>query len=178
MAGGLEFDRDLGVSWAGELGRRLVAGLLALAFLAAVLVSIVATDPRGASETAGATAATGAVPAEARALRLAVEVVLAAAAHAEAVRAAAAAGEAAGAASALEDAWQSLAVVYERLDAQGEVAAGRRPPLMGAPPPAPALASRDEALVRSAMTYVRGAIEARDLTAVARARELLEMAKV
>jgi hypothetical protein len=48
---------------------------------------------------------------------------------------------------------------------------------MGARPPVPALANREGALVRSAMGYVRGAIDARDLAALARARELLEMAR-
>lgn len=77
----------------------------------------------------------------------------------------------------LADAWRTLSVVHERVVAQAEVAEGKRLPLMGARPPAPYAAGREEALVRSAMAYVRGAVETRDVAALERARALVEMAR-
>jgi hypothetical protein len=175
MASRLEVDGSYADTWAGELGRRLVAALLGLAFMGALVVSFLATDGSAVPERSGAAGVVdasgagsvggplGVVPLETGALVTALERVLGVAATDDAM--------------ALEDAWLTLAVVYDRMEAQASVAEGKRLPLMGAPPPAPARASREEGLVRSAMTYARGAIETRDLRALERARELLEMAR-
>ena len=161
-------------SWANELARRLVTGLLGLAFLAAVLASLVTTEPRGA---------TGPAPAEetllshTEALQVALDEALAEVALADAARDGGAVTEPLAADRGLEEAWLTLAVVYDRLAAQLEVAAGARPPLMAGRPPAPIRASREDGFVRSALSYVRGGIEARDAKALERGRDLLRLAR-
>jgi hypothetical protein len=108
---------------------------------------------------------------------VALDEALAAVALVDAARDGASVTEPLAADRAVDDAWLTLAVVYDRLAAQLEAAAGVRPPLMAGRPPAPIRASREDGLVRSALSYVRGGIEARDARALERARDLLRLAR-
>ncbi|HET7769140.1 MAG TPA: hypothetical protein VFN74_10245 [Chloroflexota bacterium] len=160
--------------WTHELARRLVTGLLGLAFLAAVLVSLVTTEPRAGTEPVPAAQT---LLSQTEALQVALDEALAAVALVDAARDGASVTEPLAADRAVDDAWLTLAVVYDRLAAQLEAAAGVRPPLMAGRPPAPIRASREDGLVRSALSYVRGGIEARDARALERARDLLRLAR-
>lgn len=146
-----------------EVAWHLISSALALLLLAAFLAALAASD-RGAAVSPVASRP----EAPAHSMQLAVVEVLDAAAAADDPTA----GDAA---SSLEDTWGTLAVVLGRFEAQQSVAQGHRPPLMAARPPAPGDAARDDALVRSAAGYVRGALETRDLFLLQRARDLLEM---
>ena len=160
------------------LGRQVVTGLLALAFLAAVLVSLVTTDQtRLTTGTGSAAAPMAGALAEASGLGMAVEQVIALSTRVEVVRGGGGGPALAQAEAQLEAGWGTLAMENERMAARAEVAERGRLPLMGARPPAPYGAGREEALVRSALTYVRGAVEMRDVMALERARALLEMAR-
>jgi len=155
-----------GWAWAGGLGRQYVIGrLFAMSLMAAALM-VVAALGRPANPSAPAQA-TG-VARGAGALRVALSAVLDAAGRAESDGDVATEGS-------VDDAWQALSGVYGRLHAQLDVAEGKRAPLLGVPPPAPNRLTRDDALLRSAMNYVRGAVETRDVGALQRARDLLDM---
>ena len=161
MAGQSALRPAFGPAGVGDLARRLVAAALALALLAAILSAVGVPDR--ASTRAPAAPRT---LLEGDSLHAAVVGVLAAEG--------APPNEAAPGA-APEDEWATLAEVLGRWEAQQSVADGTRPPLMNAPPPAPASRTRDRALARSAAVYVRTALETHDVRALQRARDLLEM---
>jgi hypothetical protein len=77
----------------------------------------------------------------------------------------------------VEDAWRVLSLVYEREQAQLDVAAGRRPPLMKAPPPGPARPGDEVSFTRAALTYLGAAIPERDLDGLQRALTLIELGR-
>jgi hypothetical protein len=110
--------------------------------------------------------------ASARSLSISITVVLAA------VRLAEAAGpDDARAAAELDDAWRILALVFEREQAQLDVATGRRPPLMTAPPLAPGRPGHRAAFHRAALSYLRAALPTRDLDGLERALTLIELGR-
>ena len=165
MMGQLDVEALSAPRWAAQAGRQALAALLAFAFLGTALLLVVATETQPSAPELDSPA----VPAGS-ALRIALDGVL----TTVSVAGIAEGGETTPAA---DDAWQTLAVVHERIEAQLRVAEGARPPLMGAVPPAPQRAVRDDALLRAALTYVRGALATHDVVAVGRARDLLESAR-
>ena len=176
MMGQLEVEERSAASWAAEAGRQAVTALLALAFLGAAMLSVVTTDTGSPAPAQGSPAAS-----EASTLRMALDDVLNVLAVAGPIAGPVArpadGAEGSETTDAVDDAWRTLAVVHERITAQLQVAEGARLPLMGAPPPAPQRVPRDDALLRAALSYVGGALEARDVVALGRARDLLEAAR-
>ncbi|HEU5317766.1 MAG TPA: hypothetical protein VFX49_16765 [Chloroflexota bacterium] len=81
------------------------------------------------------------------------------------------------AAARLEDAWRALGLVYQHEQAQLDVAAGRRLPLMSAPPLAPGRPGHEAAFNRAAVTYLSAALPERDLEGVRRALDLIELGR-
>jgi hypothetical protein len=151
--------------WSHSLLRRAApaVALVFFATLAATIVSAPDSVPPPALESSAA--------ATSRSLEVSITAVLAAAQRAEN------AGPDDAPAAALEGAWNVLALVTEREQAQIDVAAGRRPPLMKAPPLAPGRPARDDAFNQAALSYLRAALPVRDLRALERAVELLELGR-
>jgi hypothetical protein len=143
---------------------RGAAPVIALALVAGVAAAIVANPrPPGASLEQPDDAA-------ARSLVLSIQAVLEAAAIAEESP-----PDDAWAQQRLEDAWRTLGLVSDREQAQLDVGAGRRPPLMAAPPLAPGQPGYRAAFNRAALTYLRAAVPARDAGGARRALELIEL---